>query len=143
MEAFLAFKYVHVAAMFFAIALALSTEQVVRRVAGSRDPRSIETAVIRSEPLTKLSDALFGIGIVAGIIAALTGNMSLLAPWLVLSYVAVASAFAVGMLVIAPWSKRLEAASAASPDGTGSLMLITRRNVWMSSGSAERTSPTR
>jgi hypothetical protein len=123
MEAFLAFKYVHVAAMFFAIALALSTEQVVRRVAGSRDPRSIETAVIRSEPLTKLSDALFGIGIVAGIIAALTGNMNLLAPWLVLSYVAVAAAFGVGMLVIAPWSKRLHAAAAASPDGAASVEL--------------------
>lgn len=120
MEAFIVFKYVHVAAMFFAIALALSTEQVVRRVAGSGDPRAIATAVSRSEPLARLSDALFGIGIVAGIIAALTGNMNLLAPWLVLSYVAVAAAFALGMLVIAPWSKRLEAAAAASPDGTAS-----------------------
>ena len=34
-------------------------------------------------------------------------------------------------------------AAAASPDGTGSLMLITRRNSWMSSGSPERISPTR
>ena len=120
MEAFLVFKYVHVAAMFFAIALALSTEQVVRRVAGSADPRSIETAVLRSEPLGKASDALFGIGIVAGIVAALTGSMNLLAPWLILSYLAVAAAFAVGMLVIQPWAKRLHAAAAASPGGTAS-----------------------
>lgn len=124
MEAFLAFKYVHVAAMFFAIALALSTEQVVRRVAGSGDPRSIETAVSRSEPLSKASDAFFGVGIVAGIIAALTGNMNLLAPWLILSYVAVAAAFAVGMLVIAPWSKRLHAAAAASPRDAASAELL-------------------
>lgn len=123
MEPFLAFKYVHVAAMFFAIALALSTEQVVRRVAGSGDPRSIETAVGRSEPLTKASDALFGVGILAGIVAALTGNMNLLAPWLILSYVAVAAAFAVGMLVIAPWSRRLQAAAAASPAGAASAEL--------------------
>ena len=34
-------------------------------------------------------------------------------------------------------------AAAASPDGTGSLMLITRRNSCTSSGSAERISPTR
>jgi len=120
MEAFLAFKYVHVAAMFFAVALALSTEQVVRRIAASADPRSIETAVVRSESLTKLSDALFGIGIAAGIIAALTGNMSLLAPWLVLAYVAVAAAFGIGMGVMQPWAKRLHAAAAASPDGTAS-----------------------
>ena len=120
MEAFLAFKYVHVAAMFFAIALALSTEQVVRRVAGSRDPRSIETAVARSESLTKASDALFGVGIVAGLIAALTGNMSLLAPWLLMAYVAVAAAFAIGMLVMQPWARSLHAAAAASPDGLAS-----------------------
>ena len=120
MEAFLAFKYVHVAAMFFAVALALSTEQVVRRIAASADPRSIETAVTRSESLTKLSDALFGIGIVAGIIAALTGNMSLLAPWLVMSYLAVAAAFAIGMGVMQPWAKRLHGAAAASTDGTAS-----------------------
>jgi len=120
MEAFLAFKYVHVAAMFFAIALALSTEQVVRRIAASADPRSIETAVTRSESLTKLSDALFGIGIVAGIIAALTGNMNLLAPWLLMAYVAVAAAFAIGMGVMQPWARRLHAAAAASLDGAAS-----------------------
>lgn len=125
MEAFLAFKYVHVLAMFLAIALALSTEQVVRRVAGSRDPRSIETAIVRSEPLSRMSDALFGIGIVAGVIAALTGNMSLLAPWLVLAYVAVAGAFAIGMLVIQPWVTSLKAAAAASHDGTASAELLT------------------
>jgi len=120
MELFLAFKYVHVAAMFFAVALALSTEQVVRRIAGSGDPRSIETAVARSESLGKASDAFFGIGIVAGLIAALTGSMNLLAPWLILSYIAVAAAFAVGMLVIQPWSRRLHTAAANSPDGMAS-----------------------
>lgn len=124
MEAFLAFKYVHVLAMFFAIALALSTEQVVRRVAGSGDPRSIATAVSRSEPLNRASDAFFGVGIVAGIIAALTGNMNLLAPWLILSYVAVAAAFAVGMLVIAPWAKRLHAEAIAAPGETASAELL-------------------
>jgi len=120
MEAFLAFKYVHVAAMFFAIALALSTEQVVRRIATSADPRSIETAIARSESLSKLSDALFGIGIVAGVIAVLTGNMSLLAPWLLMSYVAIVAAFGIGMGVMQPWTKRLHAAAAASPDGNAS-----------------------
>ncbi len=120
MEAFLAIKYVHIVAMFFAVALAISTEQVVRRVAGSADPRSIVTAVSRSEGLGKASDALFGIGIVAGVIAAITGNMNLLAPWLILSYLAVAAAFAIGMLVIAPWAKRLHAAAAASADGVAS-----------------------
>jgi len=76
--------------------------------------------VARSESLTKLSDALFGAGIAAGVIAALTGNMRLLAPWLVLAYPAVAAALAIGMPVIQPWTRSLHAAAAASPDGAAS-----------------------
>lgn len=120
MEAFVAFKYVHVVSMFFAIAFAISTEQVVRRVAGSADPRAIETTVSRSEPLNNLSNAFFGVGILAGFVAVITGNMNLLAPWLVASYVAVVAAFAIGMLVIEPWAKRLHAAAAASGEGVAS-----------------------
>src|SRR5919106_3139543 len=89
MEAFVVFKYLHVVTMFFAIALAVSTELVVRRVAMSRDPGAISTAIARSRALSNLSSVLFLAGIAFGIIAALTGNMDLLAPWLVLSYVAV------------------------------------------------------
>jgi hypothetical protein len=117
MEAFVAFKYLHVVAMFFAIALAVSSELVVRRVAESADAHAIRTTIARVRPLANLSNVLFLLGIAFGIVAALTGNMNLLAPWLVLAYVAVAGAFALGMFVVDPWVARLEAATAgeASP----------------------------
>lgn len=35
MEPFVAFKYLHIVSMFFAVALVVSTELVLRRVAGS------------------------------------------------------------------------------------------------------------
>lgn len=117
MDPFVAFKYLHIVSMFFAIALAVSTELVVRRVAGSVEPRAITTTVARVRPLANLSNVFFLAGIVFGVVAALTGQMSLLAPWLILSYLAVAGAFAIGILITEPWVTRLEAAASASGDG--------------------------
>ena len=121
MDAFVAFKYLHIVSMFFAIALAVSTELVVRRVAGSVDARVISTTIAKSRPLANLSNLLFLAGIAFGIAAALTGNMNLLAPWLILAYVAVAAAFAIGMLIIEPWTQRLDAAATGS---TGDLTAV-------------------
>ena len=126
MEAFVVFKYLHVVTMFFAIALAVSTELVVRRVAMSRDPGAISTAIARSRALSNLSSVLFLAGIAFGIIAALTGNMNLLAPWLVLSYVAVAAAFAVGMFIVDPWVQRLDGAAAGS---SGDLAIVVEEPI--------------
>lgn len=117
MEPFVVFKYLHILAMFFAIALAVSTELVLRRVAGSGDGRAIATTVARIRPLANLSSVLILVGIAFGIAAALTGQMNLLAPWLLLSYVAVAGAFAIGMLITDPWVNRLEAAAGGDGDG--------------------------
>jgi len=120
MEPFVAFKYLHIVSMFFAVALAVSGELVLRGVASSADPGAIRTAIARIEPLSRGADVLFLAGVAFGIIAAVTGRMNLLAPWLVLSYCAVVAAFALGALVIQPWAKRLEAAASASPDGASS-----------------------
>lgn len=123
MDAFVAFKYLHVVAMFFAIALAVSTELVVRRVAASADARAITTTVSRVRPLANLSTLFFLAGIAFGFVAALSGQMNLLAPWLILSYVAVAGAFLIGMLVTDPWVGRLHTAASTSPDGEASAEL--------------------
>jgi uncharacterized membrane protein SirB2 len=117
MEPFVAFKYLHIVSMFFAVALAVSTELVLRRVAGSSDAPAIATTVARVRPLGNLSTVFFLAGIAFGIVAALTGQINLLAPWLILSYVAVAGAFAIGMFVTDPWVTRLEGAATAGGDG--------------------------
>jgi hypothetical protein len=118
MELFVAFKYLHIVSMFFAIAVAVSTELVLRRVADSGDAHAIATTVGRVRPLGNLSTGFFLAGIAFGVVAALTGQMNLLAPWLVLSYVAVAGAFAIGMLISDPWVSRLESAAMAGADGS-------------------------
>lgn len=115
MGLFALFKFLHIATLFFAVALAISGEIVVRRVAGSRDVRAIRTVVERVKPLSgTLSGVLFMAGIAFGIVAALTGGFDLLRPWLVMSYVAVGAAFAIGMTITDPWIERLEKSAAAS-----------------------------
>lgn len=116
MEPFVAFKYLHIVAMFFAVALAVSTELVVRRVATSGDVRGIRATVPRVRPLGNIATILFLSGVVFGIVAALTGQINLLAPWLILAYVAFVGATLIGMRVSDPWAARLEAAAVASGD---------------------------
>jgi len=120
MEPFVAFKYLHVVSMFFAVALAVSTELVIRRVAASGDARTIRAVVPRIRPLGNVATLLFVAGVVFGIVAALTGQMNLVAPWLLLAYAAFVCATLIGMLVTDPWAGRLEAAAVASPEDAAS-----------------------
>ena len=116
MELFIAFKYLHVVSMFFFVAMALSGEIVTRRVAGSRDVAAIRTTVSRVKLLSgPVAGGFLLAGLVFGVIAALAGQISLLAPWLILAYVAFAGAMAIGFLVTDPWLGRLERAAATSP----------------------------
>jgi hypothetical protein len=117
MELFLAFKYLHIVAMFFFVAMAISGEVVLRRVASSRDVRTIRTTIGRIRPLTgPVAGGLLVLGLIFGVLAALTGQISLLAPWLILSYVAVAAAMVIGFTVTDPWVSRLERAANGSDD---------------------------
>lgn len=123
MEPFVVFKYLHVVSMFFAIALAISGEQVLRRIARTGNVVAIRVAVDRVKPLVTLSNVFFVAGLVFGVATALTGQIDLLRPWLVLSYVAVAAAFAIGMRTTDPWVGKIEVAAAASPEGAASAEL--------------------
>jgi hypothetical protein len=120
MDPFIAFKYLHIVSMFFAVALAVSSELVVRRVATSGDAAALRTVVPRVRPLGNASTAFFLIGVAFGIVAALTGQIDLLAPWLLLAYAAFVGATLIGILVMDPWTARLEAAAVATADGGSS-----------------------
>jgi hypothetical protein len=123
-EWFLTFKFLHIATLFFAVALAISGEIVVRRVAASRDVRAIRTVVSRVKPLSgNLATVLFLAGVGFGFLAALTGQINLLAPWLITAYVAFVLAITLGITITDPWVVRLETAAAASPDDAASYEL--------------------
>jgi hypothetical protein len=125
MEGFLAFKFLHIVSMFFAVAFAISGEIVVRRVASSGDATAIRTMIERIKVLTgPIAGGLFIAGLVFGILAAITGQIDLLRPWLIAAYVLFAAAFAVSLLVVDPWVARLEAAATgAGADGASAVAL--------------------
>jgi hypothetical protein len=121
---FLTWKFLHIATMFFAVALAVSTEVVMRRVAGSRDPRTIRIVAARLKPIGNLSTVVILGGVVFGILAALAGQIDLLTPWLISAYVAFIGAMVIGITITDPWVVRLEKAAAASPENEPSAELI-------------------
>ena len=123
MDFFVAFKYLHIVSMFFAVALAVSTEIVVRRVATSGDVPAIRGLTPRVRPLGNVATAFFIAGVIFGFVAAITGQINLLSPWLILAYVAFVSATLIGILVTDPWTRRLEAAAVGSPDDAASAEL--------------------
>lgn len=116
MDWFVVFKYLHVLAMFFFVAMALSGEIVTRRVAASGDVAAIRATVSRVKLLVgPVASALLVAGVASGVIAALAGQINLLAPWLILAYVAFVGAIVIGFLITDPWVGRLETAAQASP----------------------------
>jgi hypothetical protein len=124
-ELYIVWKFLHVVTLFFAIALAISGELVVRRVAGTRDVSAIRTVVERVRPLSgNLASLLLLAGIVFGFLTALAGGIDLLRPWLVIAYVAVAAAVVIGVTITDPWIDRLAKAAAASPDDAPSGELV-------------------
>ncbi|HET7686479.1 MAG TPA: hypothetical protein VFM19_08760 [Candidatus Limnocylindria bacterium] len=125
MDAFVIFKYLHIASMFFAVALALSGEIVVRRIAQSADVRAIRIAIERMRPIEgPLATGLFLAGAAFGFVAAVTGQIDLLRPWLIAAYAAFLGAMVLGITITDPWVGRLERAAAASPDGAASPELL-------------------
>lgn len=125
MEPFIVFKYLHIVSMFFFVAMALSAEVVTRRVAGTRDVAAIRTTVKSVKLLNgPIAGGLLVSGLAFGFLAALTGQMNLLAPWLVLAYAAVATAAAIGFGIADPWVGRLERAAEASAVDAPSAELV-------------------
>lgn len=120
MDLFLAFKFLHISAMFFAVAAALFGEIGVQAVARRGDVLGLRALAPTLEALGKSVPVLFVAGLAFGLLAAWTGEFNLLAPWLLISYALFAFAMALGSLVSEPWAKRVVEAAFASPSDTPS-----------------------
>jgi hypothetical protein len=110
----LIFKYLHILAMFSAVGSIIGTETLLHRVARSGDVRAMRTAFALARPMNVITPVLFLIGVALGILAAITGGLDLLAPWLLIAYVLFAVMFALGGAVQGRWLERIAAAAAVS-----------------------------
>ena len=123
MDVFLAFKFLHISAMFFAVAAALFGEIGVQAVARRGDVLGLRSLAPVLEVLGKGVPVFFVAGLIFGLLAAWTGEFNLLAPWLLISYALFAFAMALGSLVSEPWAKRVVEAAFASPSDAPSAEL--------------------
>ena len=109
---FLVLKWLHIGAMFMATALAVGPFVVLYLVARSGDLPSIRRTFSYSTPIGRVGGAMYGLGVLFGIVAALTGAIDLTARWLLTAYVLVV-VLGVNGLLAERWMGRVHAAAEA------------------------------
>lgn len=111
---FTLFKFLHILTMFAAVASAVIPEVVLHRVASSGSVPAIRVVAGIATTLGKLLPVLFVGGAIFGLLAALTGELDFLQPWLIAAYVVFIIAMVAGATTTGPWAARMHAQALAS-----------------------------
>ena len=113
-------KFLHIAFIFSSIALVYGTEVLLHRISRSGDTRTIRTVFGMAKPIGTIAPIIFMVGVAFGLTAGIVNGYNLLAPWLLATYVLVATLMVAGLTITVPWMNRVGALSAAAPDGPAS-----------------------
>jgi hypothetical protein len=109
-------KFAHIAAMFAAVSIFVGQGFLEGVVARSGDVRALRAVLAAEDRFTPIGGGIFLLGIAFGIVAALTGNLDLTQPWLIMGYVLTAVILVLAFAYHAPSSSRLKALADASGD---------------------------
>ena len=104
---FVLLKFLHIAFMFMGVAFAVGPASMMFLLARSAEPSAVRRTFGLAERLFQISTACYGLGIVFGIAAALSGSLDLTARWLITAYILVAVLGLHGIL-FDRWAKRVE-----------------------------------
>ena len=118
------FIFLHVLAMFTAVALAYGPAALMVVASRRRDVRALRGIVSTSERLGPLVGIAFATGIVLGLVSVFLYNFDPLQGWLVIAYVLVVVSLGMTFLFTNPWLKKVAAAAEASPDDEMSSELL-------------------
>ena len=110
------FKFLHIAFMFMAVAVALGPELLLRGIGRSGDVRTIRTGYSLADRLGKAIPILFTIGLVFGLLTAWTQGLDFFAPWLLIAYALFILATILGARVTAPHIAHVAELAAQSSD---------------------------
>jgi hypothetical protein len=113
-------KALHVLAMFSAVTLFFGGSILLHRLVATGDVPAIRRFLTVVDPLFRAGVALLTLGVILGLVTAMTGGLSLLQPWLILAYVLVAAIYLVGFGIGVPWYRAVSVNAAISPDGAPS-----------------------
>lgn len=119
----------HVGSMFLATALAIGPSMMLFLTAMSGDRGAIERLFGFATPVFRVGGAAYGLGILFGVLTALSGSIDLSTPWLVTSYALVFLLIATN-LVFERWTRRVDAAVKREDGGAqDSLQAVLRDRV--------------
>jgi len=108
------FIYLHIFAMFLAVALSVGSELVLHQIAAAENVTAIRTAFKAAQPLEKAIPIVYGIGFLLGIVAAIVASFNLLAPWLLIAYVLFIISSVLGGRVIGGWAEKVQQGAEAN-----------------------------
>jgi hypothetical protein len=109
-------KFLHIAAMFGAVSIFVGQGLLSAGIARTGDVRAIRPALAAEARFQPTGVALFVLGIVFGVVTALTGEFDLTAPWLLIAYGLVLVTLVTGVAYHAPRGKKLQALAEASSE---------------------------
>lgn len=121
---YLILKFLHVGSMFMATALAVGPSVMLYLIARNGEPGAIRRAFGFATPVFRIGGGAYGLGILFGIAAALTGTIDLTARWLVAAYVLVGILIATN-LVFERWTRRVEHSLEAGSGPQSDLKAVT------------------
>jgi hypothetical protein len=118
-------KFLHIAAMFGAVSIFVGQGLLSAGIARTGDVRAIRRALAAEARFQPTGVALFVLGIVFGVVTALTGEFDLTAPWLLIAYGLVLMTFVTGIAYHGPRVKKLQTLAEASSENELSAPLRT------------------
>ena len=110
------FVFLHVAAVFVAVAFSLGPTYVLRAIGRSDDVPAIRRSFALMAPVVRAIPIMFGIGALLGVVAIFTNGFNPFQPFLLIAYGLFIIAAIVGGAVSSPWFKRVTQLAADSPD---------------------------
>jgi hypothetical protein len=134
---FLLPKFLHIGSMFLATALAVGPLVVFTLILRTGDAAAIRRAFGFAEPVARAGGIFYGLGILFGIIATLTGSIDLTARWLLTAYVIVVLLGANG-LYAERWMRKVEGAAERHGDELAAWQR-SRLPVWSTAGAVTLT----
>jgi len=111
------FKFLHILSMFLAVGIAVGADLLLYRIAQTRDAGAIRAAFPAAWKYTTVSQLLFVVGMILGLIGAFLGQFNLFALWLLIAYVLFAVVIILRGSITTTWQQRvLQAAKNESAD---------------------------
>jgi len=107
---YLLWKTLHIMSFFLAFGFFMAPNLFALVALRSRDGAAIRRTVEGAKIFDRLGGMSVGLGVIFGIVTALTGEISLLSGWLVTAYIMLALIIIVGEGIVAPRLRRVAAA---------------------------------